>query len=111
VFDERLDFAEKRCNLESVELEPILEAQDVHCVKALVARHLELTGSPRAGWILDNWSETLPRFIKVFPNELKRVLGISRNRQRYAPDESVALLVQVERGELGQEHEEMVRHG
>jgi glutamate synthase (NADPH/NADH) large chain len=62
VFDERGDFTEKRCNLDSVDLEPILEAQDespklaeAKLVKGLVARHLKLTGSPRAAWILDNW--------------------------------------------------------
>ena len=57
VFDERGDFTEKRCNLESVDLEPLMEPQDIQIVRALVARHYELTGSPRAKWILDNWSE------------------------------------------------------
>jgi glutamate synthase domain-containing protein 3 len=41
----------------------------------LIARHAELTGSPRARWILDNWETMLPKFIKVFPHEYKRVLG------------------------------------
>ena len=38
----------------------------------------ELTGSPRAKWILDNWDAMLPKFIKVFPHEYKRVLGVKR---------------------------------
>ena len=38
----------------------------------------ELTGSQQAEWILENWDELLPRFIKVFPHEYKRVLGVSR---------------------------------
>jgi glutamate synthase domain-containing protein 3 len=102
VFDERGDFTEKRCNLDSVDLEPILEAQDAqfvegqlvetNLVKGLVARHLELTGSPRAAWILDNWSEALSRFIKVFPHEHKRVLGVSRRRQPYIPSLPMAVL-------------------
>ena len=33
VFDERGDFTEKRCNLESVDLEPVLEAQNVRLVE------------------------------------------------------------------------------
>jgi glutamate synthase domain-containing protein 3 len=37
-----------------------------------------LTGSPRARWILDNWYAMLPRFLKVFPHEFKRVLGAPR---------------------------------
>jgi glutamate synthase (NADPH/NADH) large chain len=90
VFDERRDFTEKRCNLESVDLESVLETQDSQIVEAtllktLIARHLELTASPRAAWILDNWPEALSRFIKVFPHEHKRVLGVTRSRQPYIP--------------------------
>jgi len=81
VFDERLDFTEKRCNRQSVDLEPVMEVQDEEIVKDLVTRHLELTGSRRAKWILENWSEVLPRFIKIFPHEFKRVLGVGRSRQ------------------------------
>jgi glutamate synthase domain-containing protein 3 len=44
----------------------------------LIARHAELTESPRAKWILDNWETMLPKFIKVFPHEFKRVQGIPR---------------------------------
>jgi glutamate synthase (NADPH/NADH) large chain len=106
VFDERGDFTEKRCNLDSVDLEPVLEAQDArlvdtkfeikfaeaNLVKVLVARHFELTRSPRGKWILDNWSEALSRFIKVFPHEHKRVLGVSRRRQPYIPTLPMAVL-------------------
>ena len=58
--------------------EPVIEPQDVELVQDLIERHVELTGSPRAKWILDNWAEVLPRFIKVFPHEFKRVLGVAR---------------------------------
>jgi glutamate synthase domain-containing protein 3 len=96
VFDERGDFTKERCNLDSVDLEPVLESHDpqfsgsrvieAKLVKDLVTRHLGLTGSPRALWILDNWSEALSRFIKVFPHEHKRVLGVGRRRQPYIPN-------------------------
>jgi glutamate synthase domain-containing protein 3 len=87
VFDERMDFTEKRCNLDSVDLEPLVESDDELTVKNLLARHLELTGSPRAKWLLDNWAEAQSRFIKVFPHEFKRVLGFSRRVQRYIPNQ------------------------
>ncbi|MFL6444454.1 MAG: glutamate synthase large subunit, partial [Candidatus Sulfotelmatobacter sp.] len=48
VFDERGDFTEERCNLDSVDLEPLLDPHDVQVVKTLIVRHLELTWSPRA---------------------------------------------------------------
>ena len=85
VFDDKMDFTEKRCNLASVDLEPVIEPRDVELVRSLVERHYELTGSKRAKHILDNWAEMLPRFIKIFPHEFKRVLGVSRTRQPYIP--------------------------
>ncbi len=88
VFDERSEFTAERCNLASVDLEPVIESQDVNLLQSLITRHHELTGSRRAKWILDNWQEMLPRFIKVFPHEFKRVLGVSRTRQPYIPGQS-----------------------
>jgi glutamate synthase (NADPH) large chain len=89
VFDERMEFTEKRCNRASVDLEPLIEFPDVRIVHDLVLRHWELTGSRRARGILDSWSEMLPRFIKVFPHEFKRVLGVSRSRQPYIPGQNL----------------------
>jgi glutamate synthase (NADPH/NADH) large chain len=78
VFDELHNFADERCNLGSVDLEPVVDAQDAQTIKNLTVRHLKLTGSRRAKWIVENWPEMLSRFIKVFPHEFKRVLGVSR---------------------------------
>jgi glutamate synthase domain-containing protein 2/glutamate synthase domain-containing protein 3 len=106
VFDERGDFTEKRCNLDSVDLEPLLEAQDVQLVRDLVTRHLELTSSHRAKWILDNWNDLASRFIKVFPHEFKRVLGVRRSEQAYIPSQSDAILAHADQGQS-----EQVQHG
>jgi glutamate synthase domain-containing protein 3 len=84
-----------------VDLEPVMETQDIQLVRDLVTRHAELTGSSRARMILDNWFEMLPRFIKVFPHEFKRVLGVSRARHQYIagqPLPPVELAEQVQHG-------------
>ncbi|PYQ40535.1 MAG: glutamate synthase large subunit [Acidobacteria bacterium] len=101
VFDERGDFTEERCNLDSVDLEPLLDPHDVQVVKTLIVRHLELTWSPRAKWLLDNWQEAAPRFIKVFPHEFKRVLGVSRSQHAYIPGEAVVVLADAEQVQHG----------
>jgi len=101
VFDERGDFTQERCNLDSVDLEPLVETQDVQCVRDLVTRHMELTGSRRAQWILDHWDEAATRFIKVFPREFKRVLGVSRSDHAYIPGEPVAVLANAEQVQHG----------
>jgi glutamate synthase domain-containing protein 3 len=76
VLDQIGDFPAIRCNRTGVDLEPVSEENDIETLRGLIARHAELTGSPQAKWILDNWEATLPRFIKVFPHEYKRVLGV-----------------------------------
>jgi glutamate synthase domain-containing protein 2/glutamate synthase domain-containing protein 1/glutamate synthase domain-containing protein 3 len=78
VFDEEGDFETRRCNKASVDLEPLDTEADVAEVRGLLERHRELTGSPRAAWILEHWEDAQPKFIKVFPHEYKRVLGIAR---------------------------------
>jgi glutamate synthase (NADPH/NADH) large chain len=100
VFDERGDFAEKRCNPASVDLEPLIDPKDVQLVRDLITRHCEATGSRRARWILDNWQELLPRFIKIFPHELKRVLGVHRPApvEIIQPVPDTALAPQVQHG-------------
>ncbi|HVA94849.1 MAG TPA: glutamate synthase large subunit [Candidatus Dormibacteraeota bacterium] len=78
VLDQTGEFASVHCNRTDVDLEPAADAKDVELLHALITRHAEFTGSPQAKWILKHWDATLPKFIKVFPHEYKRVLGIPR---------------------------------
>jgi glutamate synthase domain-containing protein 3 len=64
-------------------------------VRGLLARHRDLTGSPRAAWILEHWSDAQPRFIKVFPHEYKRVLGVPRVEEFYVSPTNSSPLVTV----------------
>ncbi|MEZ5400678.1 MAG: glutamate synthase large subunit [Bryobacteraceae bacterium] len=78
VLDEKGDFGRTQCNTAGVDLEPVMDTADIDKIKGLILKHLEYTGSPRAQWILENWSQMLPKFVKVFPHEYKRVLGVPR---------------------------------
>src|SRR3984893_16895094 len=75
--DQPGDFA-FRCNQVEGGLESDTSPRDIETLYHLIARHSELTGSPQARWIIENWETTLARFVKVFPHEYKRVLGITR---------------------------------
>ncbi|HEU0140950.1 MAG TPA: glutamate synthase-related protein, partial [Bryobacteraceae bacterium] len=77
VLDETGEFSETLCNRSGVDLHPPDES-DAELLQALIRKHLEATSSPRAEWILDHWESTLPAFVKVFPHEYKRVLGVPR---------------------------------
>jgi hypothetical protein len=74
----------------------LLEEQDLKIVRDLVTRHAELTGSRRAKWILDNWRDAVSRFIKVFPHEYKRVLGVARRQETYIPAQIVPIMAAAE---------------
>jgi glutamate synthase (NADPH/NADH) large chain len=88
VYDDDRQFA-KRCNPAMVALEKVLPSEeqagpavgwhrglaDEALLKKLVEDHHRWTGSLRAREILDNWSESRTRFVKVFPHEYKRVLA------------------------------------
>lgn len=63
----------ENCNQEMVDLDP-LETEDENEIIALLKRHINLTKSARATYILDNWASEKHRFIKVFPREYKNVL-------------------------------------
>jgi glutamate synthase (NADPH/NADH) large chain len=78
VYDDAGDFGTRRCNQSSVDLEPLESDEDVAIVRGLLERHRDATGSPRAAWILENWASAQSSFIKVFPHEFKRVLGVAR---------------------------------
>jgi glutamate synthase domain-containing protein 3 len=93
VYDDQGDFSTRRCNKASVDLEPLVNADDVDQIRTLLARHRDLTGSPRAAWVLDHWADAQPRFIKVFPHEYKRVLGVARNEGTEGADSAAKLPV------------------
>ncbi len=63
-----------RCNQGMVSLEPLVETDDVEIVKDLLSRHIRYTQSPVAAQLLVNWADSQRKFVKVMPNDYKRVL-------------------------------------
>ena len=48
-------------------------------IKSLLEKHIELTQSTVAKYILDDWKQQSEHFIKVFPKEYKAVLAKKEN--------------------------------
>jgi glutamate synthase (NADPH/NADH) large chain len=72
VLDEAGDFAAKRCNLASVDL--VALGEDEGMVRKLIEKHVAATGSPRGQWVLENWARMLPKFLKIFPRDLRALM-------------------------------------
>jgi glutamate synthase (ferredoxin) len=77
VLDERGDFP-ARVNLQMVGLEKLESPEEVAEVRALVEKHLAHTASSRARRVLDDWERMVPRFVKVMPNDYRRMLACIR---------------------------------
>ncbi len=102
VYDEDGKFA-TRCNTSMVSMDRVVTTSEQHThdkadwhadesdevlLKRLLQDHNRWTGSKRARELLDNWSESRLKFVKVFPNEYKRALAERKERRELAATET-----------------------
>ena len=115
VLDEKDTFS-ACCNLSMVELEPItaeaealeklehqgkdleahgrvdishsLSQDDIGILHDLILRHKHYTNSEKATAILNNWSNYLPKFVKVMPVDYRRALGEMQSMHQDSAKES-----------------------
>jgi glutamate synthase domain-containing protein 3 len=73
VYDEDGTFRD-RCNQDLVSLESPDKPDDIQLIRRMVENHFKYTHSPVAQGILDDWDNELKRFVKVMPNDYRRVL-------------------------------------
>ena len=73
VYDEHGDFIDS-CNTDMVGLESVSNKEDQDYLRNLITDHYGYSSSSTAKKILESWDENLPKFIKVMPNDYKRVL-------------------------------------
>jgi glutamate synthase (ferredoxin) len=71
--DEGGDFP-RNCNQEMVRLFPLDDPEEIAWVRGMIQRHGDYTGSARPREVLEHWGELLPKFVKVYPNDYRRVI-------------------------------------
>jgi glutamate synthase (ferredoxin) len=81
---------ERRCNLEMVDLEALVEADDLDFVRVALIKHITLTGSRYAANLLDDWDAVQRRIVKVMPREYKKALAAEAKRRAAEQAEAVA---------------------
>lgn len=86
------------CNLDMVDLEPVVDPRDIRRLRHLITRHYEYTGSHQAARILSRWRDMIGRFVKVIPIEYRKVLERVKD-QDLAATEQVAATEEVFSGE------------
>src|SRR5579863_255189 len=86
VYNEEGDFA-RRCNLTMVELDAVLDQADQALLKGLIEKHVKYTGSSKGKRILDQWPNSLSKFIRVMAVEYKKALQ-ERGRKKAGTHET-----------------------
>ena len=81
VLDRDSDF-EIHCNKSGVDLVSVDEAEDAQQLKSLIEEHFQSTQSAVAKKVLDEWEETLPKFVKVYPTDYRRVIEKHKNKKQ-----------------------------
>ncbi|XP_021729068.1 glutamate synthase 1 [NADH], chloroplastic-like isoform X2 [Chenopodium quinoa] len=64
-----------RCNSELVDLDKVEEEEDITSLRIMIQQHQRHTNSKLAQEVLASFDTLLPKFIKVFPRDYKRVLA------------------------------------
>lgn len=64
-----------RCNPELVDLDKVEEDEDIMTLRMMIQQHQRHTNSKLAQEVLADLDNLLPKFIKVFPRDYKRVLA------------------------------------
>lgn len=64
-----------RCNPELVDLDKVEDEEDITTLRMMIQQHQRHTNSKLAQEVLANLDYLLPKFIKVFPRDYKRVLA------------------------------------
>ncbi|KAJ9545634.1 hypothetical protein OSB04_025341 [Centaurea solstitialis] len=64
-----------RCNAELVDLDKVEEEEDIMTLRMMIQQHQRHTNSQLAKDVLADFENLLPKFVKVFPRDYKRILA------------------------------------
>ncbi|XWS37967.1 hypothetical protein CRYUN_Cryun19dG0090300 [Craigia yunnanensis] len=70
-----------RCNPELADLDKVEEEEDILTLKMMIQQHQRHTNSQLAREVLADFENLLPKFIKVFPRDYKRILAKMKDEQ------------------------------
>jgi glutamate synthase domain-containing protein 2/glutamate synthase domain-containing protein 3 len=73
VLDEDDSF-NRNCNQEMATLYPLSDPEEIAEVRVMISKHAEYTHSDWTRQILAQWEEMVKKFVKVYPNDYRRVV-------------------------------------
>ncbi|KAM0034331.1 putative glutamate synthase (NADH) [Helianthus debilis subsp. tardiflorus] len=70
-----------RCNAELVDLDKVEEEDDIMTLRMMIQQHQRHTNSQLAKEVLADFDNLLPKFVKVFPRDYKRILATMKEKE------------------------------
>ena len=95
VLDEAGDFP-RHCNKEMVKLFRLEDAEEIELVQDMIRKHAEYTRSDRAWKMLALWDEMVPKFVKVYPNDYRRVIETQKRFKAQGLSDEEAIMAAFE---------------
>jgi glutamate synthase (ferredoxin) len=95
ILDEHGGF-ERRCNKEMVKLFALEDVEEIEAVRAMIKRHVDYTQSERAWKVLSMWEAFVPKFVKVYPNDFRRVIETQKRFKAQGLAEEEAIMAAFE---------------
>jgi glutamate synthase (ferredoxin) len=95
VLDEIGDFP-RRCNQEMVQLFPLDDLEEIDLVYSMIRKHADYTGSERARKVLAAWDSLVPKFVKIYPRDYRRVIETQKRYQAQGLPEDEAVMAAFE---------------
>ena len=95
VLDEPGDFM-RRCNLEMVKLFRLDDPAEIDLVQDMIRRHANYTKSELAWKIVALWDEMASKFVKVYPNDYRRVIETQKRFKAQGLSDEEAIMAAFE---------------
>jgi glutamate synthase (ferredoxin) len=95
VLDEHGGFA-RRCNPEMVKLYQLEDPDEIAAIRSMIQRHADYTQSERAWKVLGVWESMVAKFVKVYPNDYRRVIETQKRFKASGLSEEEAIMAAFE---------------
>jgi glutamate synthase (NADPH/NADH) large chain len=86
----------RNCNREMVKLFRLEDEDEIEEVREMIRKHAMYTHSERSRQVLAEWDKMLPRFVKVYPNDYRRVIETQKRFKALGLSEEEAVMAAFE---------------
>jgi glutamate synthase (ferredoxin) len=95
VLDEKGEFP-RNCNTEMVRLFRLEDPEEIELVREMIRKHAEYTRTERSWQVLALWEEMVPKFVKLYPNDYRRVIETQKRFKESGLSEEEAIMAAFE---------------